>query len=317
MENNFKYLTGSHFILNLLLKKHCIKIISHSHMTGNQVPFKTINWIPDFQHMHYPDMFTNKEIEARNKQFEQYIKFSDRIIVSSDDAAKDLSDFMPGYERKVNVLKFASQPPPDIFDDDRVAFEEIRKKYKFRGKFFYLPNQFWRHKNHKVVFEAVNILKTEGLDILVLCSGYHDDYRHKEYLTELKEYISINNLEENILLLGLIDYKDVFILMRYSLAIINPSFFEGWSSTVEEAKSIGKNIILSAIDVHKEQNPPHGEFFDPSNSEQLASILKRYWTSKEEGLDTHSEKKALELLPERTRRFGESYQKIVQELFTQ
>lgn len=46
-------------------------------------------------------------------------------------------------------------------------------------------------------------------------------------------------------MLGLVPRSDVIALMRYSISLINPSFFEGWSTTVEEAKSMGKQIILS------------------------------------------------------------------------
>lgn len=44
-------------------------------------------------------------------------------------------------------------------------------------------------------------------------------------------------------------------LMKHAIAIINPSLFEGGSTTVEEAKSLLKVIILSGIPVHREQNP--------------------------------------------------------------
>jgi glycosyltransferase involved in cell wall biosynthesis len=41
--------------------------------------------------------------------------------------------------------------------------------------------------------------------------------------------------------------------MRASTALINPSLFEGWSTTVEEAKSTGTPMILSDLGVHREQ----------------------------------------------------------------
>ena len=67
-----------------------------------------------------------------------------------------------------------------------------------------------------------------------------DDYRNKDHVDELKNYISTCGLENNIRLLGFIDYNDLFYFMRHCVSIINPSLFEGWSTTVEEAKSLGK-----------------------------------------------------------------------------
>ena len=62
--------------------------------------------------------------------------------------------------------------------------------------------------------------------------------------------------------------------MRQSLAVIQTSLFEGWSTSVEEAIALGKQIILSDIPVHREQNPKQGVYFDPNAPVQLASILE-------------------------------------------
>ena len=62
-------------------------------------------------------------------------------------------------------------------------------------------------------------------------------------------------------------------LIYYSLAVINPSYFEGWSSTVEQAKAYNKKVILSEIEVHKEQNPKYAYFFRPDDSKACSKIL--------------------------------------------
>ena len=65
-------------------------------------------------------------------------------------------------------MHFVSQP--NTAAPDPAHARELDEKYKRYKKYFYLPNQFWKHKNHKVVFEAVKILKDQGRDITVLCS---------------------------------------------------------------------------------------------------------------------------------------------------
>ena len=67
-------------------------------------------------------------------------------------------------------------------------------------------------------------------------------------------------------------------LIDKSHSVINPSFFEGWSTSVEEAKILNKIIILSNIKVHKEQNPEMSHYFDPNNSNDLTK--KIYQVSK-------------------------------------
>jgi len=103
--------------------------------------------------------------------------------------------------------------------------------------------------------------------------------------------------------------KTLFI----SNSLINPSFFEGWSTTVEEAKSMGKRIILSDIEVHREQNPSGGVFFDPKNPKELAEIMWKVWTKSDIEEEKDLSRKAQEELPGRLIAFAQRYEDIVLE----
>ena len=72
-------------------------------------------------------------------------------------------------------------------------------------------------------------------------------------MTIFRRRFGTYHLEKNFIFLGVIPYKDVLGLMRAAVAVINPSVMEGWSTTVEEAKSLGLPLILSDIPVHREQ----------------------------------------------------------------
>ena len=139
--------------------------------------------------------------------------------------------------------------------------------------YFFLPNQFWKHKNHIAVFKAILINKPN--DYIIICSGETFDHRDPsgDHFNMLEDFIFSNQLSKYIKILGPIPYNDVISLMMNSVAVINPSLFEGWSSSVEEAKSIHKDIILSNIKVHLEQNPEFGHFFDPNNPKELSNQL--------------------------------------------
>ena len=131
------------------------------------------------------------------------------------------------------------------------------------------------------------------------------DYRNKNYIHEIKSFIKANSLNDNIKLLGLIDYKDVFGLIEMSTAVINPSLFEGWSSTVEECKSLGKNMILSNLSVHKEQYP-EATFFDRNSTESLKDVIRNY---KHNRVDSY-----VKLSEERTKKFADKYVEISNEV---
>ena len=294
----------TNFLLENILKKYDIQILSHSSITKFK-NIKTINWIPDFQHIHLPQMFSKKEIENRDKSFIQIIKESDVVVLSSFDALKDLIKFSSEYQNKARVLQFVSQPNSRYFELNENDKNNVLKKYDIKDDFFYMPNQFWKHKNHMTVFTAINELKKDGIQICIVCTGHLDDYRNKTYIDEIKNFIKINNLEKNIKLLGLVEYEDVFALIKFSKAVINPSLFEGWSSTVEECKSVEKNMILSDLDVHKEQYP-NATFFERNSVESLKNILKNY---KKENIDSN-----IESLEIRTKKFADTYVSICNEV---
>ncbi len=284
----------SNFFLERILQKYECDIISHSFMT-NFKKIKSINWIPDFQHIHLPDMFSEHEIIERDRSFMNIIKYSDAIVVSSNDALNDLKNFAPEYYTKTSVLHFVSQP---ISKYDELDRNILKEKYNIIDNFFYMPNQFWKHKNHLTVFKAIKCLKKEGLEVRLVCTGYLLDYRNKTYINEIYSFIEKFNLSENIKILGLIDLDDVYSLIKFSRAVINPSLFEGWSSTVEECKSVGKNMILSDIDVHREQYPS-ATFFDRNSVQSLKNVIKNY---KDDEINNY-----VDLLSHRTKKYADSY----------
>jgi glycosyltransferase involved in cell wall biosynthesis len=305
---------GNNFLVERVLLKHEISVISHSNIINGYKNFIKINWITDFQHLHFPDFFSADEQKRRNRNFLNIMQESDRVIVSSYNAFEDAQNFYSNHDSKLKILQFTSQLPNEAAFFSFKNISRIQRRYDFEGKYFYLPNQFWKHKNHMLIFRAVKLLKDDGINVLVICSGYMNDYREPKYIEEINLYLTQNKLNENVKLLGLIEYNDVLRLMMYSLAVINPSLFEGWSSSVEECKSMGKEMILSDLAIHREQNPSNTFYFDSGNVDEVAALLKRSWEEGDafEG-NKKVEQKVLDNLDKRTFDFALKYQNIVED----
>jgi len=294
-----------------LLKKHNIEVVSHSNFVFPSKKFKTLNWIPDFQYVHYPNLWTEGQLKATEKLHENLIKKSDAIVLSSYAAFDDFKINHLKYQEKVNVLNFVSQPDKSLeFLLENDENEKVKSTYNIDRFFFYVPNQFWSHKNHLIVFEALKILKDKGLDPLIVTSGLMSDYRNgNNHVADLLKYVSNNSLEKNILFLGLIPYGDVIKLILAANCVINPSYFEGWSSTVEEAKTVGKTILLSNIPVHIEQAPQFGIYFDPTNAVELAAKMEDIINKR--SVKTLSVEELRTILDNRTKDFGLKYCEIL------
>lgn len=300
--------------LFMLFKKYKINVVSHSFFWGNYKSLKIVNWIPDFQCVHFPNLWPKKQLDLMTKINTNIAKYSDVVILSSYDALNDFKKFAPSQIAKARVLQFVSQPGE--VNEVENLYTHIKTKYSLSERYFYLPNQFWSHKNHMIVLKAINLLVKRGMNPLVVTTGVMNDFRgNNKNLRDIEKYIEQNNLEKNIMLLGLIPYSEVLVLMRKCIALINPSFFEGWSSTVEEAKSIGKKVILSDIPVHKEQNPAKAFYFSPNDENELANILDQVWNDQLIEEETEKDKSDLqENLIARTKAFSANYYKIIKDL---
>ena len=227
-------------------------------------------WIPDLQEKFMPHLFSEGELAARNRQIMDMVREKGNIVFSSHDAKSHFLKFYPkGNVCRTFVLHFASKlKMPQSLDD-----EAILAFYKAPARFFYCSNQFWVHKNHRTLFKAVKLLKERGESVTLYCSGGTNDYRNPGFYESLVKFINENDLAENIRLLGFFERRHQVALMRGCLAIVQPSLFEGWNTSVEEAKSLNKLLILSDIDVHKEQANENVVFFKKDKPETLADAM--------------------------------------------
>ena len=297
--------------LERFLRSQRIDVLSHSDFLGSQAALPAICWIGDFQHRELPQYFSGLERAYRDRDFRMQCRHASRILVSSHDAQRTLAEFEPSSVEKSRVLQFVAQP---MLGGEPTQLPILQERYRFVGRYFHVPNQFWAHKNHQLILDALALLKGRGETIPVISTGATEDYRQPRHFEQLMGHARALGVLESFRTLGVIPYNDMVGLMVNAVALINPSRAEGWSTSVEEAKSLGKRIILSDISVHREQAPPGGVFVDPDDAIGLAEAMSQVWSSFDAVEDRRRQVVALRKLPERVRAFGETYQEIVLEV---
>jgi len=306
---SLRAILGSDFLLERYLSNQRIQIVSHAPFIGKNRKVPTIGWIPDFQYKYLPGFFSEAEVNNRDSSNDKICRYSDALIVSSNAAKKDLMEFAPFIDPSiVVVLPFTSGIRPGQI---LPTVESLKEKYHLGNQYFLLPNQFWMHKNHKVVLRAIAHLKQQGQEISILFTGNNQDPRNPYYFDELISYASELGVKEDFNFLGITPYEDLLGLMSHAVAVINPSFFEGWSSSVEEAKALGKQLVLSDIPVHREQVKDRALFFKPDDHVALAEALNSMWHNFEPLHEAAYTGKALDGAVDRWQAYGVSYQQII------
>jgi glycosyltransferase involved in cell wall biosynthesis len=234
-----------------------------------------IHWLVDFNNIAFPEHYEDNGKYISNYQL-KLTSNNQRIILSSYSLLNELKTYFPNYKCDVKILRFASSLPQ--IQEEEIS--DIKYKYQIKLPYFISPNQFWEHKNQMVVLDALGIIKNKNPEakFKIIFTGSLTVNRGKGYyISELRNKVNDLKLENYVEFLGVIERNEQIALMKGSLAILQPSLYEGWSTLVEEAKALNKFIILSDLPVHKEQIIKNAVFFDPNNSEMLADlILKQY-----------------------------------------
>lgn len=296
--------------LETVLKRHGMDALFGSALQSRYDQIAALSWLPDFQHVHLPHMFSEEERRSRDRNFRRSARLATRVVLLSVTSKRDFNTFAPEYSHKAVALPPVCNIPDVVYEE---GIDSILRLYSLPDKFIYLPNQFWKHKNHETVFHAVRLLKRSGTNIIVVCSGSPIDYRHPGYFANAWRQISELGVRDQVIYLGMIPRDHVMLLMRHSVCVLNPSLFEGWGMTADEARSIGKKTILSDIPAHREQRIPRATFFDPLNPDELAEKLARTWVETRPGPDFELESHAREELPKRLQSYAESFLSIARE----
>src|SRR5262249_6590326 len=126
-----------------------------------------VTWIPDLQHRRLPDNFPPDDRASRDRIYLAEARHATRIMVTSDEVKQDLLALAPDQAAKVRTLAFVAHVPEQVYDE---APPLVLAAYHLPERFIYLPNQFWQHKNHKLVFEALRRLRARGVRPTIACT---------------------------------------------------------------------------------------------------------------------------------------------------
>lgn len=250
------------------LKK--IEMLYPAMQSDDDWPVKNkVYWIPDFQEHFFPQYFSNKEVIDR-KSAQRNIAYSfSNLVLSSNASFADFSSIYKDYTAKVFTLPFA------VNNDFQAVVKTNTSLYKLPVKYFLCSNQFWKHKNHEVVLRAIHILKRKLINCYVVFTGKETDYRNPGYFQSILDLVKKLDIEDNVFVLGFIPRYHQLKLMHDSIGLIQPSLFEGWSTAVEDAKSLNSFVLASNLNIHEEQllSYPNKILFDAKDPDSLADVM--------------------------------------------
>lgn len=265
---------------------------------------RNIAWIPDFQPFFLRHLYDKEEIKKVSIRTKRLLEGCEKVIVSSEDSRNALGQFFPKHVAKACVLRF-----PSIFAFHPPAVEPVPAfvKYSLPTKFILVANQLWKHKNHSVVPEALAILRDRGIEVPCVMTGLPSDFRDRSNsnLSALLQKIATLKVWDLCRVLGHVPRVDLVSFLRTASALVQPSCFEGWNTTVQDAQALGCPLLVSDLPVHREQCQDRAVFFEATDPGVLADVIASHWATSSARPDSAAEAAGLATEKEFASRHGQ------------
>ena len=226
------------------------------------------SWIHDFQHRYLPEFFSPQDVARRDMLCRLIADHARLVFCTSRAVENDFRKFFPASTAVTRALPLRVTPEEPWYRGDPLL---IQSHYHLPAEFILCCNQFWIHKNHWRLLAALALLRRAGRDVHLVCTGATADYRLPTYFQKLQEHIAALGIGDLVHILGLIPREHQIQLLRRCLFVVQPSLFEGLSLIVQECRALGKAIVLSDLDVHREHE--YGIYFDRHSVDDLAAKL--------------------------------------------
>ena len=190
---------------------------------------KSIYFPHDFQHLHFPGFFTTQEKLLRKFNYQFIMKQFDFIAASSDLISQELQDiFNVSSDRIIQFHEPVAKLP--------ARSEPVAARPDPKVARIFCPANFWPHKQHDLIFETINELKTSNVKFEFIFCG-DTSYRKRP----TPSFAHLTNI--NVHILGRISDADVEIEYEKCDAVLVSALYESSSIPGITGFIYGKYII--------------------------------------------------------------------------
>ena len=235
-------------------------------------------------HPEFPEVSADGEWERRESLFRDGIAGALTVLVDSDVGREDVLDCycdITSAER-VQVLPFlpASYPAPYVDDAAKAAgAPSIRERLGLPERYLLFPAQFWPHKNHVRVVQALARLRSQrGVDVDVVMCGSAADPLRAAILDEVRRTAAAESVGDLVHILGYVEDELMAPLYAASRGVLLPTFFGPTNIPVLEGWAFGVPVLTSNVRGIREQCGDAAILVDPGSVDTIADGVYSLWS---------------------------------------
>ena len=214
----------------------------------------------------FPEVRNFNEFYRREKMFQRSIAPA-LITLTDSNRLADMASKYYGVERdRFLVMPFGPSP---LLHRNASAIPDVLKKYNLEAGYFFYPAQFWAHKNHIRILQALILLKNKSRrnPIVVFSGKDHGNLDH------IRRFIKSNELDSLVKILGFVPHQDMQGLYKNATAVVMPTYFGPTNLPPLEAWSVGVPLIYS--DQLSEEVGRAALLVNPDSESEIADAMNQ------------------------------------------
>jgi glycosyltransferase involved in cell wall biosynthesis len=257
-----------------LAKESYVDKLDILHVQYNGPPVhrgKLIVTIHDLAFIHFPETFDRFQRYRLKILVPMNAKKAKKILCGSRYSKKDISEYYKIEESKIEVTPYGFTPYENVAEREGEKSKNILAKYGIQEKYIFSLGRLNERKNLSSLIFAYKGLRDAGSLDFKLAIGGKKDFLFGKVLSEIKS----SGYENDIILTGYIDDKDLPVLFRNAEFFVYPSLFEGFGLPPLEAMAYGCPVITSDVSSIPEVVGDAGILIDPNSVEEISSAMKK------------------------------------------
>ena len=282
-------------------------IFSPTHYIPRFSPVKRVVTIFDLAYLHFPEMFTKKDLWQLKNWSKYSIENADHIITISQSTKKDIIEKYKVNKNKITLAYPGYDRENFQFPISNFKLENIKKKYEISGNYIIYIGTIQPRKNLVRLMEAFARIVVRGdgergaplsarseartsngaasrqdpeqltLVIVGKTSGPgREGWKYDEILSTPKRL----GIEDRVVFTGFVPTEDLPVLLSGAEAFVLPSLWEGFGIPLLEAMACGAPVIASNVSSLPEVVGKAGLLVDPYSVDQIEMAIRNVITDK-------------------------------------
>ncbi|MCX7881726.1 MAG: glycosyltransferase family 4 protein [Brevinematales bacterium] len=256
------------------------------------------------------DVFHLSDVSPYNRLEKSYARYLIRQALKRSDAVITVSDFTKDeiefylhpssrHKAKIQTIHHYVDIDPSLVSEQEAR--DVLQAYGIRSPFFLYVGNIKPHKNVVGLVKAFSLVSRLNHEVSLVIVGNKDHFY--KGIPDLEQMISHGHASSRVFFTGAVGDRELVAFYKQAIALVLPSFYEGFGLPPLEAMACGCPAIVSYIPVFWEVCEDAALYVNPYSPDDIAEKMfflfchedqrKKYQTRGQERVRYFSKEKTL------------------------